>query len=82
MTADSLKTLIEKFDEKSVASGNGVTFTVNERELFLVYDETADRMRIITPIAQSGIASDEILIRMMQANYDACLLYTSPSPRD
>lgn len=73
MTADSLKTLIEKFDEKAVASGNGVTFAINERELFLVYDENADRMRVITPIAQSGIASDEVLIRMMQANYDAVL---------
>lgn len=73
MTAKNLQSLIQKFDDKAVASGNGVSFTLNERELFLVYDEKADRMRVITPIAQSGIASDEILIRMMQANYDAVL---------
>lgn len=73
MTGSQLQSLIEKFDEKATATGNSMTFTINERELFLVYDEKADRMRIITPIAQSGIASDELLIRMMQANYDAVL---------
>lgn len=73
MTAETLKTLIKKFDEKAVAKANGVTFTLNERDLFMVYDEKADRMRIITPIAPSGIATEEVLIRMMQANYDAVL---------
>ena len=73
MTASNLKALIEKFDEKAVATRNSVTFSLNERELIMVYDEKADRMRIITPVAQSGIASDEVLIRMMQANYDAVL---------
>jgi len=73
MTASNLKTLIEKFDEKAIATGNSVTFSLNERELLMVYDEKADRMRIITPVAPSGIASEEVLIRMMQANYDAVL---------
>ena len=73
MTAGNLQSIIQKFDEKAVISGNSVAFAINERELFLVYDENADRMRVITPVAQSGIASDEILVRMMQANYDAVL---------
>jgi len=73
MTASNLKTLIEKFDEKAIATGNSVTFSLNERELLMVYDEKADRMRIITPVAPSGIATEEVLIRMMQANYDAVL---------
>jgi len=73
MTAGNLQTLIQKFDEKAVVNGNAISFALNERELFLVYDEKADRMRIITPVAQSGIATDEILLRMMQANYDAVL---------
>ena len=70
MTASNLKTLIEKFDEKAIATENSVTFSLNERELLMVYDEKADRMRIITPVAPSGIATED------------CLLYTSPSPRD
>ena len=73
MTAGNLQSIIQKFDEKAVISGNSVAFAINERELFLVYDENADRMRVITPVAQSGIASDEIVVRMMQANYDAVL---------
>jgi len=43
MIAGSLATLIEKFDEDAVVSGNSVSFTVNEREIFLVYDENADK---------------------------------------
>ncbi|MDB2437208.1 hypothetical protein N9W89_00710 [Hellea sp.] len=73
MTPEKLTTLIQKFDEDATATGNSVTFSLNERELYLVYDKEADRMRIITPIAQSGIASEEILVRMLQANYDAVL---------
>ena len=73
MTPEKLTTLIQKFDEDATATGNSVTFSLNERELYLVYDKEADRMRIITPIAQSGIASEEVLVRMLQANYDAVL---------
>jgi len=73
MTPEKLTALIQKFDEKANVSGNGVEFSVNERDVIFVFDEKADRMRLITPIAQSGIASDEVLIRMMQANYDAVL---------
>jgi len=73
MTPGKLITLIQKFDKDAKVGGNGVEFKVNERELFMVYDKNADRMRIISPVAQSGIASEEVLIRMMQANYDAVL---------
>lgn len=73
MTPGKLITLIQKFDKDAKVGGNGVEFKVNERELFMVYDKNADRMRIISPVAQNGIASEEILIRMMQANYDAVL---------
>ena len=73
MTPEKLAELIQKFDEDAKVGSNNVEFTVNERDLFLVYDKNADRMRIITPVAPSGLATDEILIRMMQANYDAVL---------
>ena len=73
MTPKKLTTLIQKFDEDAKISGNSVEFTLNEQELYFVYDKTADRMRIITPVAQSSIASEDVLIRMMQANYDAVL---------
>ena len=73
MTPETLSSLIQKFDENAKIGANNVAFTLNERELFLVYDKNADRMRIILPVAQSVIASEDILIRMLQANYDAVL---------
>jgi hypothetical protein len=73
MTPEKLTALIQKFDEDANVRGNGVEFKLNDNDLFMVYDKAADRMRIITPIAQSGIANEDVLIRMMQANYDAVL---------
>ncbi len=73
MTPEKLTALILKFDKKAELSGNSVAFTINERELYLVYDKKADRMRIVTPVAQAGMATQEVLLRMMQANYDAVL---------
>lgn len=73
MTAESLTELIKKFDEDAVAKGNGVQFSLQDRDLIFVYDEDADRMRVITPIANAGLADDALLARMLQANYDAVL---------
>jgi len=73
MTAASLTKLIKKFDEDAMAEGNAVQFTLQERDLIFVYDEEADRMRVITPIANAALADDALLARMLQANYDAVL---------
>jgi len=73
MSGDALSTLIQKFDEDAKINDNSVEFSLNERDLFLVYDTKADRMRIITPIAQAALANEDVLIRMLQANYDSVL---------
>ena len=73
MTAASLTELIQKFDEEAKVEGNAVQFTLQERGLIFVYDETADRMRVITPIAPAAVATDALMARMLQANYDAVL---------
>jgi len=73
MTAEDLVALIQKFDTKSEARNNSVSFAVNERDLMLVYDSKADRMRILTPIVPRTLASEDVMERMMQANYDAVL---------
>ena len=73
MSGSALAEIIQKFDEDAKVEGNGVQFTLNKRELFMVYDSEANRMRIITPIAPAGLAQEEMLTRMLQANYDAVL---------
>jgi len=73
MTPEKLTGLITKFDKEAKTEGNGITFTLNERDLILIYDVKADRMRVITPIAAAALADEDILKRMLQANYDAVL---------
>ena len=73
MTGEKLATLIQKFDEDAKIEGNSVQFELNDRDIYLVYDAAADRMRIISPIAPAAMADEDILQRMMQANYDAVL---------
>lgn len=73
MTGDKLAELIQTFDEDAKINENSVVFTLHERELLLVYDTQADRMRIISPAAPAGLVNEEILTRVMQANYDSAL---------
>ena len=73
MTGDRLGFLVQQIDEGAVSQGNGHIFQVAERDLMVVYDETADRMRIISPILPAEGLPPELLERMLQANYDAVL---------
>ena len=73
MSGDSFAKLIQKFDAEAKVGQNNVRFKVKDRDLFFVYDSKMDRMRIISPIAPAGLANEEILTRMLQANYDAVL---------
>ena len=41
--------------------------------VLVITDERADRMRIITEVAQADKLSQKMLFRMMQANFDAAL---------
>ena len=73
MTADRLGDIVRIVDPNAEELGNGFAFSVEERALRLVYDERADRMRIITPIISSANLPEEVLMRMLQANFDSAL---------
>jgi len=73
MTAESLKTLLLQFDKEAKDQGNGVQFTLLERDLMMVFDEKADRMRVLTPIANASLLDEALMERMLQANFDAVL---------
>jgi len=73
MSAERLGFLIERVDPNAQQLGNGYVFTIEERALRVVYDENADRMRIITPLAEANELPEGLLLRMMQANFDAVL---------
>lgn len=73
MTGQYLSDLIVRIDASAEVSGNSVGFSVAERDVFLVYDEAADRMRVLTPVAPVGDFPPETYPRLLQANYDAVL---------
>ena len=73
MTPERLGELVELVDPDAERAGNGYIFKVQDRDLRLVYDENADRMRVITPIIPASDLPEELLERMLQANFDAVL---------
>lgn len=73
MNGEKMATLIQRFDEDAVVAANRITFKVRERDVMVVYDNDADRMRIMSPIVQAAAVPEEIYERMLQANFDAVL---------
>lgn len=73
MTAERLGTLVGRIDPNATNQGNGYTFTIQDRQLRVVYDEAANRMRIITPIIAVSTLPEGLLLRMLQANFDSVL---------
>jgi hypothetical protein len=73
MTGKALVAIVRSFDDEVRAEGNGAVFTLQGRQIVLVFDETAGRMRLITPILPAELLTEDILMRMSQANYDSAL---------
>ncbi|MEM9669338.1 MAG: hypothetical protein AAF950_10475 [Pseudomonadota bacterium] len=73
MTGERLGFLIQQIDENAAAQGNSYVFRIGDRDMMTVFDENADRMRVISPILPAEGLPPELLERMLQANYDAVL---------
>ncbi len=73
MAGDKLTALIVKIDKDARIDGTVVSFNVKGRELVLIYDVDADRMRVVTPIVPVFNVAESSYKRMLQANYDAAL---------
>lgn len=73
MTTERLGELITLVDEEAVNEGVSWYFHIEELEAVVVYDENADRMRIMIPIGPTDSIEKEELLRLMQANFDSAL---------
>lgn len=73
MSSQRLGEIISQLDADAVEDGNSWRFSFHERPIFLVYDDNADRMRVMSPVISSDALTDELMFRMLQANYDAVL---------
>lgn len=73
MTIDRIETIIERLDEDYERNGNSLLFSFAERQILLVSDPEADRMRIMIPVNDAAALDREELLRLMQANFDSAL---------
>ena len=73
MTAARLGELIQRIDPEAELSGTTWEFGLESYLVAVVYDEAADRMRILIPIKSTADMEQEELLRVMQANFDSAL---------
>ena len=75
MTLDRLDLLIHAVDGEAERSVNGDVwqFSIVDIPVSVVTDESNDRMRIVVPISYVEGIDPELLMRMMQANFDTAL---------
>ena len=60
--------------DPDVSGGAGFwRLVIDGRTVMIITDENADRMRIIVPVTAAEALSEDILVRVMQANFDSAL---------
>ena len=70
---EKLNGLIKMMDADAVCTANSWQFNLAQRQVFVITDPNANRMRIMSPIISATDLSAPLLERMLQANYDAAL---------
>jgi hypothetical protein len=65
--------VIDRVDDDATRDGNSWQLTIDERQMLVVTDVNAGRMRIMTPIAAIEDLPEGGLLRLMQANFDSAL---------
>ncbi len=73
MTGERLGELVQRLDAEAEGQGSAWQFRVQGRPVMLVFDENADRMRIMSVIGPADALSGPLMLRMLQANLDSAL---------
>lgn len=73
MNPTKLEQLITKVADTVEAEGNSIRFVYKEAFLICVYDENANRMRIISPIVEREKVDEEQLLNALVANFHSAL---------
>ena len=73
MNPERLSELISQTADTVSTNGNSIQFMYKERLLICVYDEIANRMRIISPIVETSDLEEEQLLNMLVANFHSAL---------
>ena len=73
MDDDRLGTLIQRIDPQAVGGPGLWRLRVRDREVMVITDARADRMRIVAGVAPADTLEQDMLYRLMQANFDTAL---------
>lgn len=73
MDSDTLYKIIEQEADTVKVSGNSYQFLFNNTMLICVHDESANRMRIISPIIGREKIGEEELLNALVANFHSAL---------
>lgn len=73
MTLDRLDAIIRALDPEAQRGGAVWQLIIDDVQVLVVTDESADRMRAITPVTRSADVTPDQMTRMMQANFDSAL---------
>ena len=73
MTPEKMIGIIGKHYQITERNGNVIEFDVQGMNLILVFDEHADRMRIICPICNRSDCEDDAIEKAMEANFHSAL---------
>lgn len=73
LTPDAMVNRILQVGENTVQSGNIVEFDFKGLKMMLVFDESADRMRLVSPIAEVKNIGDDLLFMALEANFHSAL---------
>ena len=73
MSSQKLTKLITQVSDTVITSGNSIQFSYNQRPVYCIYDENANRMRIISPIIETKDLEEEQLLNALVANFHSAL---------
>ncbi len=73
MNPDKLKELIVQVSDTLQNNGNAFQFMYRQKPLVCIYDENANRMRIISPVIKREKLDDEQLLNALVANFHSAL---------
>lgn len=73
MNPEKLKAVITQVSDTLQQQGNSIQFLYKEHMLVCVYDESANRMRIISPIVKREEIGEEELLNALVANFHSAL---------
>ena len=73
MTPEKLLSIIEQEADTTIIQGSQIQFTINQGLLMCIYDENANRMRIISPIVEREKLGEEQLLNALVANFHSAL---------